>query len=61
MKRNNQMLRIVAAALIVLGVITYLAVTGVESSRTRATTSLSGNCRPWGIRPMHAICAYPAR
>lgn len=38
MKRNNQMLRIVAAALVVLGVIAYLAVTGVESNKSYYVT-----------------------
>ena len=38
MKRNNQMLRIVAVALVVLGVIAYLAVTGVESNKSYYVT-----------------------
>ena len=38
MKKNNQMLRILAAALVVLGVIVYLAVTGVESNKSYYVT-----------------------
>ncbi|HTV06727.1 MAG TPA: cytochrome c maturation protein CcmE [Acidobacteriaceae bacterium] len=38
MKRNNQMMRVVAAALLVLGVIAYLAITGVQSNKSYYVT-----------------------
>jgi cytochrome c-type biogenesis protein CcmE len=66
MKRNNQMLRVVAAALLVLGVIAYLAVTGVQSNKSYYVTvhelqamgnkaysrhlRVSGNVAPGSIR-----------
>lgn len=38
MKKNNQMLRVIAAALLVLGVIAYLAITGVQSNKSYYVT-----------------------
>ncbi|HUY82491.1 MAG TPA: cytochrome c maturation protein CcmE [Acidobacteriaceae bacterium] len=38
MKKNKQMVRVIAAALVVLGVIAYLAVTGVESNKSYYVT-----------------------
>ncbi len=38
MNRNHQMVRVVAAALLVLGVIAYLAITGVQSNKSYYVT-----------------------
>lgn len=38
MKRNNQMLKVAVAAFVVLGVIAWLAVTGVESNKSYYVT-----------------------